>query len=49
MAGPEHTGSAPEPAMEADAGTTDQQGMPDLVKKVAHEVDTNDMFVQGGE
>ena len=30
-------------------GAADQQNTPDLVKKVTHEVDTDDMFVQGGE
>ena len=49
MTDPEHTAPATEDAAGAAAGAPDPQGTPDLVKKVTHEVDTDDMFVQGGE
>jgi hypothetical protein len=39
----------PSPVTHTAAGAADQQGTPDLVKKVTHEVDVDDMFVQGGE
>ncbi|HEX8419407.1 MAG TPA: hypothetical protein VF638_05275 [Sphingomonas sp.] len=48
MADPYHSDSAADPT-NLVKGAADQQNTPDLVKKVTHEVDTDDMFVQGGE
>lgn len=49
MAHAEHAAPEPGPTEQGDAGAADQQSTPDLVKKVTHEVDTDDMFVQSGE
>ena len=49
MADKDHPAPAPTFAADAEAGAVDPQGPPDLVKKVTHEIDADDMFVQGGE
>jgi hypothetical protein len=49
MADHANAASVATPSAEVQAGAADQQGAPDLVKKVTHEIDTGDMFAQGGE
>jgi hypothetical protein len=49
MADHAHAASVPTPVAEVEAGAADQQGAPDLVKKVTHEIATDDMFAQGEE
>jgi hypothetical protein len=49
MADPENAAPAHDLTTEAATEVAGQPGTPDLVKKVTHEVDAGDMFVQGGE
>ena len=49
MTDPELVVPTNELAPGAADGTPDQQEPPNLVTKVTHEIDNNDMFVQGGE
>lgn len=49
MTDPEHALAVADPAAGVIGGAVDQQGTPDLVKKIANEVHTGDMVAQRGD